>query len=129
MCYTGLPSPQLKGEKILMMSNEEWERKMEFLLNQQAQFDADMHELKEAQKHTDRRFAQIEEQIGHIAGMINDGFGLVMNMFKETGAQIKELRESQKELTASLKLTDEALRKLITRFDRHLGEGHPGLEN
>jgi hypothetical protein len=112
-----------------MMSNEEWERKMEFLLNQQAQFDADMHELKEAQKHTDRRFAQIEEQIGHIAGMINDGFGLVMNMFKETGAQIKELRESQKELTASLKLTDEALRKLITRFDRHLGEGHPGLEN
>ena len=46
-----------------MMSNEEWERKMDFLLNQQARFDA-----------------------------------------------------------------DEALRKLITRFDRHLSEDHPGLE-
>jgi ribosomal protein S6 len=104
-----------------MMSNEEWERKMEFLVNQRAQFDADMHELKETQKHTDRRFAQIEEQIGHLAGVIHDGFGLVLNMFKETGAQIKELTESQK-------LTEEALRKLITRVDRHLSEDHPGLE-
>lgn len=105
-----------------MMSNEEWERKMEFLLNQQARFDAEMYELKEAQKKTDQRFAQTEEQIGHLAGFMTDGFGLTMNLIKETGAQIKELKDSQK-------LTDEALRKLITRFDRHLSEGHPGLEN
>lgn len=101
---------------------------MEFLLNQQAQFDADMHALKEAQKQTDRRFAQIEEQIGHVVGVIHEGFGLVMNMFKETGAQIKELRDSQKDLRDSQKLTDEALRKLITRVDRHLSPDHPGLE-
>jgi hypothetical protein len=105
-----------------MMSNEEWERKMEFLLNQQAQFDADMIELKEAQKKTDQRFAQTQEQIGHLAGFMSEGFGVIMTLFKATDAEIKELKESQK-------LTDEALRKLITRFDHHLSEGHPGLEN
>jgi len=105
-----------------MMSNEEWERKMEFLLNQQVRFDAEMYELKEAQKKTDQRFAQTAEQIGHLAGFMNEGFGLIMNLFKETAAEIKELKESQK-------LTDEALRKLITRFDRHLSDDHPGLEN
>jgi predicted transcriptional regulator len=105
-----------------MMSNEEWERKMDFLLNQQARFDAEMYELKEAQKKTDQRFAQTEEQISHLAGFMSEGFDLVMTLFKKTDAEIKELTESQK-------LTDEALRKLITRFDRHLSEDHPGLEH
>lgn len=95
---------------------------MDFLLNQQARFDAEMYELKEAQKKTDQRFAQTEEQIGHLAGFMSEGFSLSVNLINENSAQIKELRESQK-------LTDEALRKLITRFDRHLSEGHPGLEN
>ena len=42
MCYTGVThlTLVLRRKKILMMSNEEWERKMEFLLNQQAKFDA-----------------------------------------------------------------------------------------
>jgi Xaa-Pro aminopeptidase len=105
-----------------MMSNEEWERKMDFLLNQQARFDAEMYELKAAQARTDQRFAQTEEQIGNLAGLIHEGFGLVLSLFKKTDAEIKELKESQK-------LTDEALRKFIARFDRHLSEGHPELEN
>jgi hypothetical protein len=45
-----------------------------------------------------------------------------MTLFKKTDGEIRELKESQK-------LTDEALRKLITRFDRHLSDDHPGLEN
>ena len=105
-----------------MMSNEEWERKMEFLLNQQAQFDADMIELKAAQARTEKTLDRASESISHLAGFIHEGFGLSVNLINENSAQIKELKESQK-------LTDEALRKLITRFDRHLSEGHPGLEN
>lgn len=105
-----------------MMSNEEWDRKVEFLLNQQAQFDIDMRRLEAAQARTEETLDRAAKNISHLAGFIHEGFGLVMNMFKETGAEIKELRDSQK-------LTDEALRKLITRFDRHLSEDHPGLEN
>ena len=116
-----------------MMSNEEWERKMEFLLNQQAQFDADMIELKAAQARTKEALELAAENISHLGSFIHDGFGLTMNMFKETNVKIREQHEFTEskiqELTESQKLTDEALRKLITRFDRHLSEGHPGLEN
>jgi hypothetical protein len=105
-----------------MMSNEEWERKMEFLLNQQARFDAEMFELKEAQKQTDKKFAQTEEQISHLAGFMADGFAFTMNLFKETGAEIDKLKESQK-------LTSEELRKFIAKVDRLTGEDQNGLQN
>ena len=97
-----------------MMSNEEWERRMDFLLNQQAQFDADMIELKAAQVQTEKTLDRAAQNISHLAGFIHEGFGLTMNM-------IQELKESQK-------LTNEALQKLLNRFDRHLSEGHPGFE-
>ena len=112
-----------------MMSNEEWERKMDFLLNQQAKFDAEMYELKAAQARTEETLDRAAENISHLAGFIHEGFGLTMNMFKETSIDIKALTESIADLKESQKLTDEALRKLLTRFDRHLSEGHPGLEN
>ena len=109
-----------------MMSNEEWERKMEFLLNQQARFDAEMYELKEAQARTEETVERTTKNVSHLAGLMTEGFSLTMNLIKELGkqadAEMKELREAQK-------LTDEALRKLITRFDRHLSEDQPGLNN
>jgi predicted metal-binding protein len=98
-----------------MMSNEEWERKMEFLLNQQARFDAEMYELKAAQAASEKRLDRISEILSSYATML-------LENFKITDARFRELAESQK-------LTNEALRKLLNRFDRHLSEGHPGLEN
>jgi hypothetical protein len=116
-----------------MMSNEEWDRKIEFLLSQQAQFDIDMQRLEAAQARTEETVERAAKNISHLAGFIHDGFGLVMNSFKETDVKIRELHELTEskiqELTESQKLTDEALRKLLSRFDRHLSEGHPGLEN
>ena len=98
-----------------MMSNEEWERKMDFLLNQQAKFDVEMYELKASQARTEESIDRAAKNISHLGGFLHEGFGLTMNM-------IEELKESQK-------LTNDALQKLLTRFDRHLGEDHPGLEN
>ena len=112
-----------------MMSNEEWERKMEFLLNNQAQFDADMIELKAAQARTKEALELAAQNISHLGAFIHEGFGLTMNLFKETNASFKKTDAEIRELKESQKLTDEALRKLITKFDRHLSEGHPGLEN
>lgn len=105
-----------------MMSNEEWDRKVEFLLNQQAQFDVDMRRLEAAQEETGKKLDRAAENISHLAGFIHEGFGLVMNMFKETDAEIRELKESQK-------LTDEKLRKFITKVDRLTGEGQNGSLN
>lgn len=90
-----------------MMSNEEWDRKAEFLLNQQAKFDADMARLEAAQAESAKRLDRLEEFLSSQATIMFEG--------------LKVLRETQK-------LTEEALRRLILRFDRHLTEGHPGVE-
>ena len=78
-----------------MMSNEEFDRKVEFILNQQARFDAGMQELREAQKETD-------EKVKHMF----DGF------------------EEAKELTIQTREDLAELTSLITKFDRYLKKDH-----
>jgi uncharacterized coiled-coil DUF342 family protein len=138
------------------MTNEEFERYVEFSLQQQAKFDAGMEELRAAQAKTERTLDRAEENIRHLGVFIHEGFGLVINLFKETDEQFKETSEQFKETSAqfretnaqfretdtkfretdakiealreSQKLTDEQLRKLMGRVNRHLNEDH-GLEN
>ena len=98
-----------------MMSNEEWERKMDFLLNQQAQFDVDMRRLEAAQ-------AASEKKLDRTAEMLSSYATIRFEAFKITDAEIKELKQSQK-------LTDEQLRKFIVKVDRLTGEGQNGLQN
>ena len=132
-----------------MMSNEEWDRKTEFLLNQQAKFDADMEELKAAQAKTERTLDRAAENISHLGAFIHEGFGLVINLFKDTDEKFKETAASFKDTDAKFKdtdgkfrdtdgkiqalaeaqkLTQEELRKVNDRVNRHLSEDH-GLEN
>ena len=98
-----------------MMSNEEWDRKAEFLLNQQAKFDADMEEMKAREKAAEKRLDRLEEWLSSQATIMFENA-------KITDSQIRELNATQK-------VTEQMLQKLITRFDRHLTEGQPGLEN
>jgi len=96
------------------MTNEEWDRKTEFLLNRQAQFDADMQELRESQKLTEKYLAQTAEMISRCTSVMFESF-------KITDAKIRELTESQK-------LTDQEIRNLNFKVDRHIDEGHPNAE-
>jgi hypothetical protein len=74
-----------------MMNNEEFEkrfeRKMEFLLNQQAKFD--LNELKAAQANTDKAVARAADILSSLTSVMFEGF-------KITDGKIKELAESQK---------------------------------
>ena len=92
------------------MTNEEWDKKAEFLLNRQAQFDVDMEELKKAQRETEKFLRQTAE-------MISSGTNVMFESFKITDAKIRELTESQK-------VTDQAIRNLNAKVDRHIDEGH-----
>jgi len=91
-----------------MMSNEEWDRKVEFLLNNQAKFDADMARLEAAQAESAKRLDRLEQWLSSQTTAMFEGFNV--------------LRETQK-------VTEQMLQQLLTRFDRHLTEGHSGLEN
>lgn len=85
------------------MTNEEWDRKTEFLLNRQAQFDVDMEELKQAQKKTEKFLAQTAEMISSCASVMFEGF-------KITDAKIREVAQE--------------IQNLNTKVDRHIDEGH-----
>ena len=135
------------------MTNEEFDRRferhVEWSLQQQARFDAGMEELRAAHAKTERTLDLVEENIGHLAAFIHEGFGLVQNLFKETDEQFKDtaarfkdtdtrfkdtdtkFRETDAKIQALAeehKLTQEELRKLMGRVNRHLSEDH-GLEN
>jgi hypothetical protein len=82
-----------------MMNDEELERKMAFIVEQQAQFTADIQELKATQ-------VQTENVVSRLAFATLEGF-------KDVNTKIDALVDSQLKLTESQSRTDENLRNLI----------------
>ena len=95
------------------MTNEEWNRKTEFLLNQQARFDAEMQvlkqELKEAQKINEQKFGAVAETSSQVAESVmtlaetvkdfitstHEGFRSVFNNVRHSNERIDVLVNSQ----------------------------------
>ena len=115
------------------MTNEEFDRKVGFLLNQQARFDAGMQELREAQATSERKIAKTAEAAEHAVAAVTqltdittklittttDGFRLVFDKMNQTNEKIDVLVDSQIR-------TDERLRDLTVLFERHIREDHRG---
>jgi uncharacterized protein YgbK (DUF1537 family) len=87
------------------MTNEEFERKMEFIVNQQAQFSVGIQQLREAQ-------AQTEQLINRLAAATFEGF-------RDVNVKIDALVDSHIRLQESQARTDENLRNLIAVVDRY----------
>ena len=96
------------------MTNEEWERKSEFIIEQQAQFASAIQQLREAQ-------AQTEHVVARLANV-------TLEAFKDVNAKIEALVDSQIRLTEAQSRTDENLRNLIAVVDRYFREGRNGGE-
>jgi uncharacterized protein YehS (DUF1456 family) len=101
------------------MSNEDTERRIAFIIEQQAQFTSDIQQLRELQ-------AQTEQVVARLANATLEGF-------KDVNAKIDALVDSQIRLTEAqsrtnknLALTDENLRNLIAVVDRYFSEGRNG---
>lgn len=94
------------------MSNEEFEKRMEFILEQQAQFTSDVQQLREAQTHTERVVVQTGEIVARLANVTLEGF-------KDVNAKINALVDSQMR-------TEESLRNLTAVVDRYFTEGRNG---
>lgn len=97
---------------MINMNNEEFERKMAFIVEQQAQFAADIQQMRELQ-------AQTEDVVGRLAHATLEGF-------KDVNTKIDSLVDSQIRLTEAQTHTDENLRNLITVVDRYFSEGRNG---
>lgn len=130
------------------MTNEEWDRKTEFLLNQQAKFDAGMQDLKEAQAISERKLAKAAETADRVeegleqltdvtADLINTmtaGFRSAFDRIKHSNDRIdvlvnsqihsdERIRESYNRMKASEKILldhDKRLQDLTTQFERYI---------
>ena len=94
------------------MTNEEFEKRMEFILGQQAQFASDIQQLREVQAQTESIVARLA--IG------------TLERFDDVNAKINALVDSQINLNEAQSRTDESLRNLIVVVDRYFTEGRNG---
>ncbi len=95
-----------------MMNNEDLERKMSFIVEQQAQFASDIQQLREAQEFTSQTVAQTGEIVARLANVTLEGF-------RNVNVKIDALLDSQIR-------TDDNLRNLIAVVDRYFSEGRNG---
>jgi len=94
------------------MNNENFDRKMAFIVEQQAQFATGIQQMRELQ-------AQTENVVGRLAHATLEGF-------KDVNAKHDSLVDSQIRLTEAQTHTDENLRNLIAVVDRYFSEGRNG---
>ncbi|MFN2515974.1 MAG: hypothetical protein ABR556_07140 [Pyrinomonadaceae bacterium] len=91
------------------MSNDELERRMVFIVKQQAQFGSGIQQLRQAQTQTAQVVAQTGEIVAWLANATLEGF-------KNVNAKINALVDSQIR-------TYENVRNLVAVVDRYFSEG------
>lgn len=109
------------------MTNEEFNRKVEFLLNQQAKFEARMQHVEEAQPKNERKI----DETGEVARNTAEGLTQLIDLTAQlTNTVVEGLRVT----FDGMKHTDEKIDALVDSqirtnelFERHIREDHRGL--
>jgi len=97
------------------------ESRMNFIIEQQAQFTADIQILKEREAEILRvvgQLADVSVTLAHHAQEVDRRFEETDRRFKETDRLIRELRDSQRELVDGQTQTDRRLNALIDVVDK-----------
>jgi len=119
---------------MMNMNNEEFDRKMAFIVEQQAQFASDVQQLQESQSRTDQVVAQTAELVGQTGEVVTRLANVTHAGFTEVNAKINALVDAQIRTEESLvrtqenllrtdknvASTDESLKHLIAVVDRYL---------
>ncbi|MDT7809960.1 MAG: hypothetical protein QOJ70_3773 [Acidobacteriota bacterium] len=101
------------------MTNEEMQKTMQFIIEQQAQFTVNIQKLQESQAKTDDRVTVLESLVTRLAAATVEGF-------KDTNAKINALVDAQIRTDENLNRTNEEVRNLTAVVDRHFREGRNG---
>ena len=119
---------------MMNMNNEEFDRKMAFIVEQQAQFASDIQQLQESQSRTDQVVAQTANLVGQTGEVVTRLANVTHAGFTEVNAKINALVDAQIRTEENLvrtqenlmrtdknvASTDESLKHLIAVVDRYL---------
>ncbi len=108
------------------MGNEEVDRRIAFIIEQQAQFASDILQLREAQAQTEQIVARTGQIVGQTGEIVTRLANETLEGFKDVNAKINALVDSQIRTDENLRRTDESLRNLIAVVDRYFSEGRNG---
>jgi hypothetical protein len=120
---------------MMNMNNEEFDRKMSFIVEQQAQFASDIQQLQESQTRTDLVVAQTAELVGQTGEVVTRLANVTHAGFTEWNAKINALVDAQIRTEENLvrtaenlmrtdknvASTGESLKRLIAVVDRLSG--------
>jgi septal ring factor EnvC (AmiA/AmiB activator) len=113
------------------MTDEEMRRTMQFILEQQAQFVADIQKISEVQAQQQQMQAQQQQQIGRLAEAtlaITGIVGRLADAQERTERRVVELAEAQAHLAEAQKRTEERLKIFIGVVERYITEHRNGKE-
>lgn len=105
------------------MTNEEMQRKMEFIIEQQAQFAVNIQKLEESQTRAEKRMGELEGAMVTVVNLV----GQLAEAQERTDARLSqlatEIAEAQKRTEAALAETSERLNSLIIVVERYFSNG------
>jgi hypothetical protein len=108
------------------MSNEEFQKKMEFIVEHQAQFTSDIQQLRESQSELQAaqvRTEQVVVQTVEIVGRLATG---TLEGFKDVNAKIDVLVDSQIRTDEKINALTDNVQNLTAIVDRYFTEGRNG---
>ena len=80
---------------MMNMNNEEFDRKMSFIVEQQAQFASNIQQLQESQARTDQVVAQTAEVVGQMGDVVTRLANVTHAGFMEVNPKINALVDAQ----------------------------------
>ena len=122
------------------MDEEKMQRRMEFLLEWQAQFAAKLGELEENVKQNSENVTRLEGAVERLGGVVERVVGIVElmavnveRMAQSTRERFEAVERQEDEtdrkigaLVDSQIQTEESIRNLSAALDRHIDDGHGG---
>lgn len=117
------------------MTNEEFNRTVEFLLNRQAAFETRMQHVEEKvlPQHA-AALSELVDVLGTLTNVVVDGSRVLFDTTERLSESMKDTDERMKDTDERMKHTDEKINALIESqmrtdeiFNRHLREHHGDL--
>jgi hypothetical protein len=112
-----------------MMNNEDIERKMNFIVEQQAQFASDIQQLQESQARTEQVVARNVEALAHVVETVAQMGEVVIRLTNVTHEGFTEMHAGFTEVNAKMNAlvdaqirTEENLTNFISEVDRRFRE-------